>query len=64
MIQYPRRGFLFSWEICCEPHFKNVFVDRDTRFLSQRAAVNRHAIERADRTTDIANAVQQPRFVA
>jgi len=64
MIQYLCGGFLLSWEICCETHFKNVFVDRNTSFVSRRAAVNGYAVDRAKRTPDITNAVQQPSFIA
>jgi hypothetical protein len=64
MIQYPHGGFLFSWEICCETHFKNFLTDRNTSFVSQRPAVSRYTIERANRNPNITNAVQQPCFVA
>jgi len=47
-------------------HFKQVFVDRNISFsfVSQRASLNRYAIERAGRNPDITNPVQQPCFVA
>jgi hypothetical protein len=57
-------GISFSWEICCETHFRNAFIGRNTSFVSLRPAVNRYAIERAKRNPDIANAVQQRCVVA
>jgi hypothetical protein len=44
--------------------FKQVFVGRNSSFVSQRASVNRYAIERAKHNPDITNPIQQPCFVA
>jgi len=44
MIQYPGSGFLFLGEICCESHFEDVLVDRNTcSFVLNAPAVNCYA---------------------